>query len=409
MYKDFQSYSRLFANRDFFILTSTLFLGQVASAFLLLSLITSVFQKTQSNFGVSGVILSLSIPALILIAPAGLVADLVDRKKIILIVNFFITLCVIGIILTLSNVASTLILSFLYFAGNSFFLPAVSAASGQLSPKKDLNYANSIFFLTLTGGQVIGMFFASIVQFFFGHFSLLFVSSAFLIICIFLPMLLPKLLPDKSKMESIFSKLADIWQGFRYVFRAKTIWFYFLIFGFLQGVVAFSATLTPGFFDRVLSLPITKSPLFVFPPLAVGLFSGAIFSHRPKIRSSTFVVIGTGITGFASGIFALIIAANFLEKWLFLPAFIFLVSCGFGVILCMIAARTVLQRRIDHKYQGTVFGANFFMQSALATVLSPMGAFMVVAFGYVNVLFLLSLGFLASSAIVSLMSKKWNF
>src|SRR3989344_4507158 len=90
--------------RNFFLLVATLLFGQIASGFLLISLISSVFQKTGSNFSVSGIILSLSIPSLILMAAAGLAADLVDRKKLIIWANSTIAVVVILILLTLDKV-----------------------------------------------------------------------------------------------------------------------------------------------------------------------------------------------------------------------------------------------------------------------------------------------------------------
>src|SRR4030042_7154878 len=175
-----QKYLGLFVQRDFLILSSTLFLGQIASGFLLLSLISSVFTKPGSNFAVSGVVLSLAMPSFLLVAVAGLVADLVDRKKIIIISNFAIALVVFAILLSLEKVFASISLSFLYFAGNTFFLPAISAASAQLVGKRQLSMANSIFILALVGGQLFGLFCASIINFFFGNVITLIISEALL-------------------------------------------------------------------------------------------------------------------------------------------------------------------------------------------------------------------------------------
>src|SRR3989344_4731264 len=122
-------YIEVLKRRDFFILTLVILIGQVASAFLVLSLIVSVYTRTGSNFGVSGVILSFAIPAFLLMAFAGLVADVLDRKKTILAANIFIAFVVFIILLTEKVVYASIPLSFLYFAGNSFFIPASSAAT----------------------------------------------------------------------------------------------------------------------------------------------------------------------------------------------------------------------------------------------------------------------------------------
>ena len=73
-------YLALLSNRDFFLLISIIFIGQLATSFLMLSLVVSVFAKTGSNFGVSGVVLSFTVPGFLLMAVAGLSADIIDRK-----------------------------------------------------------------------------------------------------------------------------------------------------------------------------------------------------------------------------------------------------------------------------------------------------------------------------------------
>ena len=181
-------YLAVIKRRDFFILLLTLFLGQVASAFLLLSLVASVFTQTASNFGVTGIVLSLSTPAFFLMAFAGLTADIIDRKKIIIIANIVISVIVLLVLLMLKNVYVSISLSFLYFAGNSFFLPAISAASAQLVKKSQLLIANSLFIFTLSSGQIIGLFIASIIQFIYGNLITLVICEVLLIIAIFLPM-----------------------------------------------------------------------------------------------------------------------------------------------------------------------------------------------------------------------------
>ena len=271
--------------RNFFILTMTLLLGQIASGFLLISLISSVFLRTGSNFSVSGIVLSLAVPNLILMAVAGLVADLVDRRKLIIAANSIIAVVVVLILLTLDKVFATIFLSFLYFAGNTFFFPAISAASAQIVNKSQLAVANSVFVFTLAGGQLAGLFFGSVSLFLFGHTATLIICEIFLIAAIIIPFSLPRLLPRKPDGMTIGDKIADIAKAFTYIFSAKITWFFFFAFAAIQGVVAFGGTLGPGYFDEVVSLSIEKSPMFIFPPIAAGVLFGSLFVHNPKIKN----------------------------------------------------------------------------------------------------------------------------
>ena len=409
MLKISKSYFEVLKQKDFFVLFLTLFFGQIASGFLLLSLISSVFTKTGSNFAVSGVVLSLALPSFLLVAVAGLVADLIDRKKIIIAANATIALVVLLILFSLEKVFASISLSFLYFAGNTFFLPAISAASAQLVRKSQLAFANSIFILALVGGQLFGLFVASIIHFFFGNITTLMVSEALLILCILIPFLLPKLMPRKDS-ASIFRIIYDIWQGFIYIFRAKVIWFFFFTFAFMPGIVAFGGTLAPGFFNDIVGVSIGKSPLVIMPPVALGVLLGAFFINKQKVRDSFFIAQGLGVLGFSTALLGLLISLNNVRYFLVISAVVlFLICAGFGVIISIIASRTVLQRRVAHNYQGTVFGASIVLSSLLASVMSPIGAAMEILIGYANVLILAGLSFLIVSAVIGQIGKRWKF
>jgi len=396
--------------RNFLLLTLTLLCGQIASGFLLISLISSVFQKTGSNFSVSGIILSLAIPSLILMAAAGLAADLVDRKKLIIFANSTIAVVVILILLTLDKVFLSIFLSFLYFTGNTFFFPAISAASAQIVKKSQLSAANSVFIFTLAGGQLTGLFFGSVSLFLFGHVATLIICLVFLLCAIIIPMSLPKLLPRKPDGMTLADKMADIAKAFMYIFSAKVTWFFFLAFAAIQGIVAFGGTIGAGYFDEVVELSIEKSPMFIFPAIAIGVLFGALFIQIPKVRKSFFIALGLGVLGFWASLLGILINTALIKGiYLLIPSFIFLIFAGFGAILVMIASRTALQQRVAHNYLGTVFGANIVLAAFFASIASPLAAAIELFAGYVNILIFGGLSFLLASAAIGYVGKRWNF
>jgi len=299
------------------------------------------------------------------------------------------------ILLTLNKVFATIFLSFLYFAGNNFFFPAISAASAQIVRKSQLAVANSVFIFTLAGGQLVGLFFGSVSLFLFGYATTLIICEFFLIAAIIIPMSLPKLLPRRA---------------FMYIFSAKITWFFFLTFAVIQGVVAFGGTLGPGYFDEVVNLSIEKSPMFIFPPIAVGVLFGALFVHNQKVRKSFFIALGLGSLGFTALLLGIIINTGLVKGiYLLLPSVIFLAFAGFGAILVMIASRTALQQRVAHNYLGTVFGANIVLAAFFASIASPLSATIEFLIGYVNILIFMGLSFLIASSAAGFVGKRWNF
>ena len=396
--------------RNFSLLTLTLLFGQIASGFLMISLISSVFLKTGSNFSVSGIILSLTIPSLILMAAAGLAADLADRKKLIIWANSVIAAVVVLILLTLDKVFFSIFLSFLYFAGNTFFFPAISAASAQIVKKSQLAVANSVFIFTLAGGQLAGLFFGSVSLFLFGHVATLIICEIFLLLAIIIPVYLPKLLPRKPDGMTLADKIRDIAKAFMYIFSAKITWFFFLVFAAIQGVVAFGGTIGAGYFDEVVNLSIEKSPMFIFPAIAVGVLFGALFVNNRKARKSFLIALGLGLLGFTASILGIVINSGLIKGiYLLIPSFIFLIFAGFGAILLMIASRTALQQRVAHNYLGTVFGANIVLAAFFASIASPFAAAIELVVGYVNILIFGGLSFLVVSAAIGYVGKRWNF
>ena len=405
-----KSYLSVLKDRDFFLLTCVIFIGQFASAFLMLALVVSVFAETKSNFGVSGVIASFTVPGFLLMAIAGLAADIFDRKKIILLANTIITLVVLLILFSIETVYASIPLSFLYFAGNVFFYPASAAASAQLVKKKQLLAANSIYIFTLSGGIILGLFLAAVVHFFLGNRATLVICEILLIAAAVLSVFLPPLIPRKIKNYSVSKTLSDIWSAFIYIFNQKLIWFFFLIFALMQGIIAFGVTLAPGFFDEVVGLSINKSPIFIFPFIGFGVLLGLIFVHNWKLQEGQIVTVGIGTLGFATLVLGLILRLNAISgRLLLVPVGVFLVLLGFAVIDCIIASRTVMQKKVSHHYQGTVFGANIILSSFLGATMAPSAAVFEVLLGYVNVLIFSGLGFLALSALFSRFSLRWKF
>lgn len=404
-----ERYLKLSKNSDFLLLMIVIFVGQMATAFLILSLIVSVFLQTKSNFGISGIVLSVTVPGLALMALAGLFADIFDRRKVIILANWAIALVVLLILISLKIVAFSIPLSFLYFACNTFFLPAAQAASGQVVKKRELMLANSLFVFVFSGGILLGFFAAAIVHFFFGNFPTLVICEIFLIIAAVFSMFLPPLSPRRSKKYSLVSTILDIYKTFGYIFLKKSVWFSFVIFTLMQAILVFGVTLAPGFFDEVVGIGIQKSPIFIFPLIGIGVALGTFFVQLPKISESKYSAIGTGLMGASCLALGLFIRLGQIEGlMLLLPVAAFLVVLGFGEIVAIAASRTGLQAKVLHHYQGTVFSSSIIASSFLGSTVSPLAALFQVLFGYVNILIFGGLVILAISLMIVLVGIKWR-
>lgn len=404
-----QAYSEVLKRRDFLLLSLINFLFQVSTSFILLALIVTVFAKTGSNFGVSGVVLSFATPGIFLIF-LGLAADLFDRKKLIIFANALQVLLIAMILVAGEKVFALILFSFLYFTVNSFFIPVASAAMAQVVAKRQLLAANSLYVMTQIGGQFSGFLAAAIINFFLGTFWTLFVCAVLTMLIIWLATLLPPLFPRKGPKTSMREALADIAGAFLYILRLRMIWFFFLMFAFIQGLIALGVTLGPGFFDEVVGLPIKISIILTLPIVIAGVAAGVFWVHRLKVKEGLMVGMGLGLMGACSFLLGLVIKLGVVTgKLLILPTSFFLVACGFGVIVVIIACRTVMQKDIAHRFQGTVFGAWVVAAAFFASVMSPAAAGIEAVLGYTNILIFGGAGFMVFALSLTQFSRRWKF
>lgn len=405
-----QQYLKLFRNRDFSILILVTFVGQVASGFLLVFLLITSYLRSHSNLEVSGVIVSFASPGFLLMAFAGLIADIADRRKIIIAANCAITIVVLVILHSREFMYAAIALSFLYFAGNTFFLPAASAAAAQLARKRDLVLANSTFIFVIGAGMIFGIFLGAIVHLFNGPFLTILICEILLVCAAGLSFKLPKMLPRQKSKISPFAAVLDIWKAFVYIFKQKEAWIPFIVFATAQSLIAVGVTLAPGFFDNVVGLTIEKSPIFIFPLIGLGVLIGAIFVQKPNKQPSFFWAIGCGAVSLAAIILGLVILSQSIEGiWLLFPSGIFLILLGFGEMITIISSRIAVQKRVNHSYQGTVFGANIILTSFMAGFAAPIAAILEKFLGYVKFLVYGGLIFFSFSIFFLIIGRKWKF
>lgn len=409
MYKISNKYLSVLKQRDFFHLILMILFGQLATSFLMLSLIVSVFSETGSAYSVSGVILSFTVPAFLLMAFAGLAADIFDRRKIMITAYGFLSLVVLFILTKGQSFSSTIPLSFLYFAGNTFFIPSSSAATAQLVKKEHLLTANSIFIFTMSTALLSGFFLASLIQFFFGHTVSLIFTLGLLLIAIALGISLPKLLPIKVHHPALVQNVLHNLSGFKVIMKSKIVWYFFFMFALMQGIILFGVTLAPGFFQEVIGISIDKSPLFVVPIVGIGGILGTLYIHRPNLKESTTVAYGLSIIGIFTALLGLLMNTYFFNSLVLPIIAIYLIVVGFGTIILMIATRTVIQKEVPHNNQGIVFAANMILSSLLIVFMSPLAAYLVESIGFMKIMVYGGLMFLLLSAVFAHFSNRWKF
>lgn len=299
-----------------------------------------------------GTIMACSLIPSILFSPiSGVVVDRLNRKWLIVIMNFIkgsiIFFIAIAVYYKFVNLWILYISVIMIGICSAFFNPSISSMVPDLSPKKKLMKANSLMILINTSGQIIGAGSGGFLFTILGApFLFFFNSAAHLISGIFESFIV---MPKKIHHDNNQKFLNEIKEGYSYIWHFAGLRYLFILV-FILNFFAFM-----GLF---LLMPLFKETAYLGPglygiamgSLAAGNIAGAIllnsFSIKSRNRFKFYVISTFCITGLP----------GFIPILLWFPA---IVSIAFtaGVMqgICFIIVRTVIQLQVQEKLRGRVF------------------------------------------------------
>lgn len=316
-----------------------------------------IYQITHSALSLGLIGLSEAIPFLSISLFAGHVADVVSRKKIILITNFIYFLCAIALLLIstsyhyiLIEYSVTPIYFIIFITGfaRGFMSPAQTAYAAQLVPRELFGNASTWNSLAWQTAEVTGPAVGGLIYGFSGvgnAYALVFFMSS--IAFVFFTLVTKKPLPERKAKESIWQSLSH---GLKFVFNdqiilsAITLDMFAVFFG---GAVS----MLPIFADRVLHIG-AKGLGFLRASSAVGeIIMSVVQAHYPLFKNAgrnlLFCVFGFGIS----------IIMFALSKNFYLSIFLLLLSGMFDNVSVVIRA-TIIQLHTPDEMRGRVSAVN---------------------------------------------------
>jgi MFS transporter, DHA3 family, macrolide efflux protein len=144
--------------------------AQLADKFLLFSLIILAYHISGGSTSVAVTLLAYTVPAVLLAPPAGVIADRVDRKQIMMWCNFgrAVVVALIPIASLVpglrDNFTHLLLITLVFSAVGQLFAPAESAVIPTVLPRSMLITANSMSLLTMVLTLVVGGVLAPVVS-----------------------------------------------------------------------------------------------------------------------------------------------------------------------------------------------------------------------------------------------------
>ena len=298
--------------------------------------------------------LTLRVTAFILFGPyAGVLADRVDRKKIMYITHF-VRMGIVGCLPFVSSATQIYILIFFLNIFNAFFTPAYKAAIPQSIKSKE-EYSSGIALSNATNQLlgVLGPGLAGGVAAWLGAREIFFVDAAtFIIAAVFILSLPSLLVTAKGDVNVVQAKVwTDIIKGTRLLFTDKAVRFALLI-EFVSAIAGAQILVnTVGYIKGQLHLT-DKHYGYVMAAFGIGAAIAAFASgnfDKSKNRLASLLIGG--------GLVCVSIAfGNYVD---FIPLFILWAIAGFAQTLAEMPSQILIAEKIPKQEHGKVYGAHF--------------------------------------------------
>ncbi|MBL8008046.1 MAG: MFS transporter [Ignavibacteria bacterium] len=315
--------------------------------------------------------LTLRVTAFVIFSPyAGVLADRIDRKKI-LYVTHLARMVIVGLLAFITEVWQIYVLVFLLNVFNGFFTPTYKAVIPQVIKNKD-EYAQAI---SLSSGTyqllgVLGPGIAGGLAAIIGIREIFFLDAITFITAAILIFTLPgKLIvsgPDDQLLKS--DVWSDVKKGTRDLFKDKLIRFA-LIMEFVAAIAGAQILInTVGHIKGALQL---GSIEYGWAMSAFGIgatiaaFSLGILSK--KFKQTTFIITGAFLIAFS------ITPANYVGIF---PLIGLWLLAGFGQSYVEIPPQTLIAERIPINQQGKVYGAHFAWSHLWWAIAYPIAGFL---------------------------------
>lgn len=391
------TFSSVIKNRGFLNLWINQILVQLSFNSLNFALIIWVFNLTGSNTAVSALLFAIYLPAVILGLFAGVLVDLIDRKKIVLTINFFLSVSFFSLIFLKQSYPGVLLVTFIINALGQFYAPAEASAIPLVVKKNQLTGANSIFSVTLYSTFLVGFGLAGPL---INHLGIDFVFALEgialalgFVFALTFPSIIAK--PDEEGRELLkalekadFKKiqaigLLEIVKTMRLIKGKLSVLTSIIILAGVQMVVGILAVLVPGFLENSLRIKATEASYVLVIPLGVGIVTGGLILARIAHKFIRRKLVGKaiifgGLLFFLVGISPIISPAIkyfhhrekalsfFTQPSLSTVLVIGSFLLGIAMVSILVPTQTVLQENTEDSHRGKVFSVLGVAMSALS-------------------------------------------
>lgn len=405
----------LWRNRPFMLLWIAQAISQTAQHAIWYAIMVLVQSRSHSATQMSLAVMTLIVPSVLFGVIAGTYVDRWDKRAILIGTNLLRAVAALGYIVFGDLVVLVYLTNFVFATIGQFFLPAEAAMIPTLVSRKRLLQANSLFHLTYTVSQLLGLvLLGPLLASLFGLDALFLLVAALLALCAAIVWPLPSGLGAPVEADDQPHSLAGLWQDIREVFgyvrqdRVVSMAIGHWTLGAMLTMMV--ATLAPNFAEFVVGIRAEDS-VFVLAPAGVGMVAGSIFLSHVGHRLDRHRLIGAGLMVVGSGLLALGALRPIANRLLGSPVGRFEVPgppgpgliaavmtialvAGLGFVAIIVASQTVIQERVPSAVRGRVFAVQFALSNLISLLPLVFLAGIADLIGVARTLILLGLGIL---------------
>ncbi len=374
-----RTFTAVVKNRNFFILWMAQIFSQTAQNGIHFVQIVLIETLTRSTAHMAVMILSFSLPAVILSSVAGIVVDRLSNKLVMLASNGIRVLTVATYIVVLDRLGGWSLLlviyavTFISSAVGQFFAPAEATTIPLLVGEERLLTANALFNLTLIGTQVVGLVILAPLTV-----KVLGIKGSFAIVAfmyLVASLLLSRIPRDKPRLvvQAGASMLKTAWEelreGWRYVAGKRSIIIALSQLAMTTTLLMMMAMVAPGYSTRVLGM-LPEDAFIVFAPAGIGMLVNTFLVGRFGYRFRREVMSSVGFSAMAVTMLGFGVAGFDLPIWATIPKMPVImalsVTLGAEISLVVIPAETLLQEKSPPELRGRVIAVYFLLANVVA-------------------------------------------
>lgn len=374
-----------------------------------------------SSAGIGIIVALANFPDLIISPFAGVFADWMEKKKIMIYSNLIRFVILIFFVLAngWQNLGVSYLLVFLLSLVLEFFIPAEGGLIPQIVDKKYMLLANSLFSLTVYSTMAVGVAFSGVILNILGiRFTFIICAFLFLVSTILLRKVNFKEKVREARIrfnvwEIIKDLLDDMKKGLSYAFKKKILRFALVHLFLLQIIALTLITIVFRIGEEIYGVSSRTAGVVVFAPMVAGLVAGlAILNTLGRKRNRVRLIwFGSILSLIGFTLMAMVsIFDSSLSKFMFKQTLSTLSLCAVGGAMpfLLIPAQTLLHENTEDEFRGRILGIWLALTSACASMIAVSIGFLADRVGdiFIAIVIISILSFFYSIILYYLLRKK---